>query len=362
MKWSFTIGRIAGIPIRVHATFFLLLLFVAIAHAEGGPAGIVHGLIFILALFACVVLHELGHSLVAMRYGIRVRDITLLPIGGVAALERMPENPRHEFLVAIAGPAVNVVIAGALYLLLAATGTLQPVQALGVAQGSMVERLMVVNVFLAGFNLLPAFPMDGGRMLRALLAQRMDYTVATQVAARIGQGMALLFGLLGLLGNPFLIFIALFVYMGAEQEAAMVTMRSAFQGVPVRDAMITDFRTLGIHEPVSRALDHLLEGAQHDFPVLDDWDQVVGVLTRAELLEAIGRGNERLPVGTLVKRDTGALSPDLLLDEGLDRLRQMGTTALPVVEGGRLIGLLTLDNIGELVMVHSARARARVKG
>lgn len=359
MKWSFVIGRIAGIPIKIHATFFLLLLFVAIAHAGEGGASVVRGLVFIIAIFGCVVLHELGHSLVAMHYGIRVRDITLLPIGGVAALERMPENPLHEFLVAIAGPAVNVVIAGALYLLMASTGTLEPVGGMSVTEGSMLARIMVINVFLAGFNMLPAFPMDGGRMLRAIMAQNMDYTRATQLAARIGQGMALLFGLLGLLFNPFLIFIALFVYIGAEQEAAFVTMRSAFRGGPVRDAMMTKFRTLHFHDPLTYAIQYLLDGSQQDFPVLDEREQVVGVLTRPDLLAALGRGNERAPVGPFVRHNLGALSPEDSLDASLDRLRNTGTTALPVIENGRLVGLLTLDNISELIMVHSARLKGR---
>ncbi|MFQ5458053.1 MAG: site-2 protease family protein [Myxococcota bacterium] len=359
MKWSFTIARVAGIPIKIHATFFLLLLFVAIVHAGEGGAGILRGLVFIIALFSCVVLHELGHSLVAMRYGIRVRDITLLPIGGVAALERMPENPLHEFLVAVAGPLVNVVIAGAIYLGLGSVGALEPMGELSVTEGSLIERLMLVNVFLAAFNMLPAFPMDGGRMLRALMAHRMDYARATRLAARIGQGMALVFGLLGLLFNPFLIFIALFVYIGAEQEAAMVTMRAAFRGGPVREAMIRNFRTLHFHDPLTFAVQYLLAGSQQDFPVLDDQDRVLGVLTRADLLAGLSRGHERAPVGTLVRADLGALSPDDSLEDSLERLRSAGATALPVVDNNHLVGLLTLENISEYVMVHTARGRGR---
>ena len=358
MKWSFQIARIFGIPIRIHATFFLLLLFVAIVHANEGGPGIVRGLVFILAIFGCVLLHELSHSLVARRYGIKVRDITLLPIGGVASMERMPEEPRQEFLVSIVGIVVNLVIAGAIYLWLEWTGTVEPVRQLGVTKGPLLEQIMMVNVFIAAFNLLPAFPMDGGRVLRSLLAQRMDYVRATQIAARIGQGMALLFGLVGLLGNPFLIFIALFVYMGAEQEAALVTMRSAFHNVLVRDAMITDFRTLDVHDPVSQALQHLLEGYQQDFPVMDR-ENLVGVLTRAELLDAISRGNERTPVGPLVSRDLAALSPNDQVDAALEQLRGQNRTALPVVENGRLVGLLTLENVGEMLMVYNARMKGK---
>ena len=358
MRWSFRFGSLAGIPIRVHATFFLLLLFVGFVHADDGPAGIAQGIVFILLLFLCVVLHELGHSLVGRRFGYKVRDITLLPIGGVASFEKMPTDPKQELAIAAAGPAVNVVLAALLYLVLSTFGGWTPADQLGVDRGSIFERLLVVNLFLAGFNLLPAFPMDGGRMLRAFLAQRMDYAAATQTAARIGQGMALVFGFVGLFSNPFLLFIALFVYIGAEQEAAAATMRSVFHGVPVRDAMVTRFTTLGGDEPVSAALEKLLEGYQHDFPILEVGGRVVGMLTRGALLEAIARGQEKSAIREVLRGETEApLSPDTPLDDGMERLKD-GTTALPVLESGRLVGLLTLENVGEIVMIHNARARA----
>ena len=224
MSWSWRIGRIAGIEVYLHATFLLLLAWEALRHfrAHGDPAEAVGGVVFVLVLFGIVVLHELGHALAARRYGIRTRDITLLPIGGVARLERVPGDPGQELVVALAGPAVNVVLAAALYIAMALGRGPSPFgEALGVG-GGFLDRLFWVNVSLALFNLLPAFPMDGGRVLRAALALRLDHVRATRVAASVGQGMAILFGILGLVYDPFLIFIALFVWLGAAEEAAKV--------------------------------------------------------------------------------------------------------------------------------------------
>ena len=228
MKWSWRIGRIAGIDVYVHSTFLLLLAWVAISHylEHQRLADAAYGLFFIITLFGIVVLHELGHALTARQFGIRTRDITLLPIGGLARLERMPEDPRQELLVALAGPAVNVVLAGVLFAILAFTSGLAALNNVKLVGGSFLANLVAVNVALAVFNLLPAFPMDGGRVLRAFLAMRMDYVRATQVAANIGQALALMLGFIGLSSNnPFLVFIALFVWMGAAQEASMVQMK-----------------------------------------------------------------------------------------------------------------------------------------
>lgn len=371
MRWSFRIASVAGIPIRVHATFLLLLLFVAWSHSSEGGPGVVQGLLFTVLLFSCVVAHELGHSLVGMRFGYKVLDITLLPIGGVAGFERMPTDPRQEMLIALAGPLVNVVLAVALYAVLGATGGLVPVESVGVTTGGLLERLMLVNVMLAGFNLLPAFPMDGGRMLRALLARRMDYAQATQTAARVGQALALGFGLLGLLYNPFLLFIALFVYIGAEQEAAAATMRSLFEGLTVRSAMVTRFSVLRDDEPVARALELLIEGEQHDFPVVAPDGSVRGMLSRTLLLNALGRGDERRPVGEVVRTagDAAAgdapplvLAPGASLDDAVEQVRNAGLASVPVLDGGRVVGLLTIENLAELAMIHNARARAAQLG
>jgi Zn-dependent protease/predicted transcriptional regulator len=355
MKWSTKIGTFAGISVYVHATFLILVAWVALAHwqTEHSAVAALEGVAFILALFGCVVLHEFGHALTAERFGIKTRDITLLPIGGLARLERMPDDPRQELWVALAGPAVNVVIAAMLFALLQVTGTFAPLSTLTVSTGSFLERLMIVNVFLVAFNMLPAFPMDGGRVLRALLAIRMDYTQATQLAATIGQGMAFLFGLLGLFFNPFLIFIALFVWIGAGQEAAMTQMKAALGGIPLERAMITDFRTLSPNDSLARAVELLLSGAQQDFPVVDD-RAVVGILTRADLLKALARQEQQTPVADVMRRDFLVADASDMIDVAFQRLQAHDCHTISVIRRGSLIGLLTMDNVGEFLGVQMA--------
>jgi Zn-dependent protease len=268
MKWSFKLGTYAGIGVYLHWTFALLIGWIFIAHLGAGktPAQALTGVGFILALFGCVVLHEFGHALTAKRYGVRTRDITLLPIGGVARLERIPENPTQEFWVAIAGPAVNVVIAAVLFVVLAGLSSVGQMFQVELLRGQFLARLIWVNLFLVGFNLLPAFPMDGGRVLRALLATRLGRRRATAIAANIGQAMAILFGIFGFFYNPFLIFIAIFVYLGAQGEAAHVETQSALEGLRARDGMMTRFRTLSAGDSLSKAVAELLAGSQQGLP------------------------------------------------------------------------------------------------
>jgi Zn-dependent protease/CBS domain-containing protein len=326
---------------------------------EGGTlAAVLSGIAFILALFACVVLHEFGHALAARKYGIKTRDITLLPIGGVARLERMPDNPVQDLWVALAGPAVNLAIAGALLCWLLFTASFEPLARLSVAGGSFLERLLLVNIGLVAFNLIPAFPMDGGRLLRALLAMRMEYTRATQIAAGVGQGLALVFGFLGLFTNPFLLFIALFVWIGAAQEASMAQMKSALAGIPVSRAMLTDFRTLATGDPLSRAVDLILRGSQQDFPVLDD-SRVVGILTRDDLFAALQQRGQDAPVGDVMQREFQVVDPFEMLETAFGRLQAGQCRTLPVMHNGQLVGLVTLDNVGEFIMIQGALGARR---
>jgi Zn-dependent protease/CBS domain-containing protein len=306
-----------------------------------------------------VVLHEYGHALTARKYGIKTRDITLYPIGGVARLERMPDKPIEELWVALMGPAVNVVIAAGLFAVLFLTNSLVPLNELTVASGSFLERLLVVNIILVLFNLLPAFPMDGGRVLRALLAMRMEYVRATQIAANIGQGMAFLFGLVGLFGNPFLLFIAFFVWIGASQEASMVMMKDSISGIPVIRAMMTDFKTLSPRDTLAQAVALILAGSQHDFPVVDAAGRVAGILERDALIAALSREGQSAPVMEVMRRDLPEVDSHEMVESALQRLQESGAKALPVTHAGQFVGLITSENITEFLMIRSALKAAQ---
>jgi len=357
MSWSWKLIRIAGIDIRVHVTFFVLLLWIALAELPRGSAAMLGSLVFILSLFVCVVLHELGHSLQAMRFGIAVRDITLLPIGGVARLERMPEDPRQELQVALAGPLVNVVIAAALYF---GMGSARLVGLSGpdaFASGSFLARLLSLNIVLAVFNLIPAFPMDGGRVLRAYLAQRMNYLDATHWAARVGQGIALVFGLIGLFGNPILMFIALFVYMGAQSEDSMVQARAWLHDVPVSAAMITSPIVLSPTDPLARAVEASYRGYQDDFPVVLN-GKVIGVVTRNDLLAALHTHRPEDLVQDIMRTDFVSVSPHEPLHELQAKMAMCDCQALPVVKDGELRGMVSVANLGRFLAFRKAMAKA----
>src|SRR5829696_5996180 len=238
MLWSFPVAVIAGTVVRIHITFLLFLIWIAGTQWQlGGQAAALDSVLFIVLLFACVLAHEFGHIIAARRYGIRTPDVTLWPIGGVASLERIPDKPREELVVALAGPAVNVVIAAVLVVVLGSGFDGAVMTEMENPRAGMLARLAAANIFLVVFNLIPAFPMDGGRVLRALLAMRRSHADATRIAARIGQGAAFVFALLGLFVNPMLIVIGLFVYLAATAESQHVAFRDGTQGLSVRDAM-----------------------------------------------------------------------------------------------------------------------------
>jgi Zn-dependent protease/CBS domain-containing protein len=353
---SFRIARIKGIDIRIHITFALALLWAALEWGlwRGlGLAGALYGVVFIGLLFVCVTLHELAHSLVAQRYGAVIRGITLLPIGGVAYLEGKPERPAQEFWMALAGPATNVVIAvliGAVTLPLLGWRALSGFSGiLSALNGLGPERLLVdlltANVGLAIFNLLPAFPMDGGRVLRSLLATRMGELDATRIAVRVGQGLAVLLGLVGIYTRSLsLLLIAAFVFFGAGQEWRGSQLTSALQRVPASAALIRGGVVLAPHEPLARAIDIALKGGQADFAVFDR-GYLVGVLTREDVSEGFRRYGPDVAVGRVMNTNFPVASASETLFDLQRKLRASGRSAISVVEEGRFLGLATLESV-----------------
>jgi len=355
MKWSLKIGRFAGIDVFMHVTFLLLVSWVAFVYWRQGQSilSAFVGVAFIMAVFLCVVLHEFGHALTARRYGIKTRDIILLPIGGVARLERLPTKPLQELWVALAGPAVNVVIAVGLLVWLKLTAAFEPLQIMTLTTGPVLERLMAVNIFLVAFNMIPAFPMDGGRVLRAILATRTEYSRATQIAASIGQGIAILFGFIGLFYNPFLLFIAFFVWIGAAQEANLAQMKTAIGGIPVRQAMLTDFRTLDRGDRLERAVELTLAGSQKDFPVMDN-GRVEGILTQTDLLKALSAPHQHSTVTSVMQENFVTVDSLEMLETAFAKLNDCKCHTLPVTSDGKLVGLMTMDNLGEYMRIQAA--------
>jgi Zn-dependent protease len=355
MKWSTKIAKLAGIDIYIHFTFFLLLAWIALVYYNQGQslAAASAGVAFILVIFSCVVMHELGHALTARRYGIKTRDIILLPIGGVARLERMPDKPAQELWVALAGPAVNVAIALLLAGFLYVTNSFTPIGQLTNATASFAERVMAVNIFLIIFNMIPAFPMDGGRVLRALLAMRLPYAKATQYAATLGQGIAILFGVFGLFFNPLLLLIALFVWIGAAQESKLTQMKSAFSGVPVTNAMLTNFRSLDRDQTLERAVELTINTTQKDFPVTDK-GEVIGVLTQSDLLAALSKYGPHAPVSETMQKHFATVDSYDKLETAFMKLNDCNCHTLPVTRNNRLVGLLTMDNLGEYMRIQAA--------
>lgn len=355
MAWSIQIGRAFGIPIRLHVTFLLLIGWLAIL---GGSRGDQTLLSLTLGLFGCVLLHELGHAVTAQRLGVRVLDITLLPIGGIARMARMPREPRHELWIACAGPAVNFVLAALFYL---AHGWLEPdgsAPSVLANPGFLLGKLAALNLTLGLFNLLPAFPMDGGRILRALLAQRMPYPKATRLAASLGQLFAFALGFLGLFAlNPLLVFIAMFLFVGATEEGARAQAEQFVEGVPVRDAMIRQFTSLGRGDLLGRAVDVLLAGTQQDFPIVEA-EEVVGILTRRRLLEALARFGRDRYVSEVMEPAPAPVWEDSPLADALERMVIEELSVMPVVNSDGLCGLLTNENTAEYLLVRAALLRS----
>ena len=357
MPWSLTLGSVAGTAIRIHVTFLLFLVWIwAAYYRQGGAAAAWEGVVFVLLLFLCVLLHEFGHVFAARRYGVKTPDITLWLFGGIANLERIPEKPIEELVVAVAGPAVNVVIAAAL---IAYIGfTVDPVELMKIEDPAvgMAVKIAGANIFLVLFNMIPAFPMDGGRVLRALLAIKLGFARATEIAATIGQGLAIAFGVLGIFTNPMLIVIAVFVFLAASGEAGHVQLREVARGALVADAMITQFQSLGTQATVSDAVDALIHTTQKEFPIVDGGGRLRGVLTRDAMIKALKERGPEAPVLEVMEADVPTIAARAKLESALKLLTEKRPSAIGVTDAlGRLVGLLTAENLGEMMMVRSAR-------
>lgn len=359
-----TLGSIYGTEVRVHFTFLFLLAWIGtIVWMESGAAAALDAVLVVILLFVCVVLHEFGHVLMARRFGIMTSHITLWPIGGIAALDTLPEKPREEIAVALAGPAVNILLALIMVVILGADLSVANMRLFGDANIGILDRLATVNVVLAIFNLIPAFPMDGGRVLRAAFGHFMSYVRATRLAARVGQAFAILLAFLGLLGNPFLVIIGIFVYLAASTEAYSVNVRDATRGVPVREVMISRFESLSPDATLSDAADLLLKTAQKEFPVVDGDKKLLGFLTRDSLVQALSSEDEGAPIAKAVTRLVPTEGLRSSVEAIMVLLQAPGVPAVAIVDKeNRFVGYITHENVLELFMVQEAsRQRHRPK-
>lgn len=357
MKSSWHIGSVSGIKITVHWTFLLLIVWIIYKGISSGSSTteILWSTLFIAALFGCIILHELGHSLTAMKYNIKTRRITLLPIGGVASLESMPDESQKEFMIAIAGPIVNIVIALLLYLVVplheyANMEAAELEQALStINAGNFLFYMLFANLMLAVFNMIPAFPMDGGRVLRALIAMKFDRVRATQIATRLGQLVAFFLLFLGLVYNPILILIAIFVYFGAHGENVMVQQLVLLKNYAVKDAMMTDITTFNPDDPLDKVVDVIISGTQRDF-VVTKGEMLAGVLLQSDLIAQNKSDLAQKKVGDVMRKDIKILHAQQKLTEIYRQIRSSDKKFFPVIEDDELVGAIDMTNINEFMI------------
>tara|TARA_R110002167_G_scaffold90933_1_gene244609 strand:+ start:16 stop:1101 length:1086 start_codon:yes stop_codon:yes gene_type:complete len=360
MKGTLNLGKVAGIKIEVHWTFMLLLVWVVFSELQRGGTLItsLFSVSLLLILFVCVVLHELGHALVAKRFNTKTQKITLLPIGGMATMDSIPEKPGQEMLVALAGPAVNLAIALVLYLLVPVQAYLamEPAQILEtlntLSPQTFLFYLFVANVMLVVFNLVPAFPMDGGRVLRSLLALWMDRVQATRIAAGLGEFMAVIFFFLGVLFNPFLILIALFIFISAYGENQMVAQASLLEGHTVKEAMLTNLTKLHPENSMREVVDAVMAGSETDFIVIDR-DKIVGVLYNKQII-AHARESEKL-VEEVMQRSYKTVETGTEIKKVLALMGSEKRNFFPVVLDQQLVGAIDMNNISEYMLLKATK-------
>lgn len=354
MKNALYIGSVAGIRIFIHWTFIILIGWIIFNNLGKGLGGteILWSILFVLTIFACVTLHELGHALAAKRFRIKTRDITLLPIGGVAQMESIPEKPKEELIVALAGPAVNLVIFALLFFILPRQAE-DLLQFQNIGPANFLYALMFVNMWLALFNLIPAFPMDGGRVFRALLAFRMNRSKATRIAAGLGQFLAMGFVFLGFFYNPFLVFIGLFIFLGAQAEAQQTETQSLLRGFTVRDALLEEVPHMPADATIRNAADRLLQGQNKNF-LVKNAGKPEGTIGRDEIIKALGDLGEQASVREAMRKDLMYVSPEMPVEEAWKMMLQQNQNFALVGSDGNIMGALDTDNIAEFVMIRSA--------
>jgi Zn-dependent protease/predicted transcriptional regulator len=357
MKGSFKLGNIAGIGVFIHWTFSILIAYIIYSNYSAGHEAERIGwmVLFVCSIFGTVFLHELGHALAAKRYGISTKDITILPIGGLARLEKIPVKPAEELVVALAGPAVNIALAGitALFITMPSTNELTIQLTNGVNASNFFLNFFIVNIWLAVFNLIPAFPMDGGRVLRALLAMKMERHIATNVAAKIGQALALGFIFLGFFGNPFLIFIGLFIILGAQGEAHMTKAEFMMKGILVRDILMKNYETIEESNTIETAVNKLLNGQCKNFVVMAN-QLPIATLGRDEIIKALSESGKQTLLLSVADKNPIRLNVNQSLEEVYPTMIAGKNSMAFVYDNQQFIGVLDLENILEFIMVKEA--------
>jgi Zn-dependent protease/predicted transcriptional regulator len=366
MKGSLKLGKIAGIGLFVHWTFSLLILFIVYTNYKAGQNSIqiLWSVLFILCIFLTVFMHELGHALTAKKFGIKTKDITLLPIGGVAQLERLPEKPSEELMVAFAGPMVNIILALLTSLFISLPNTSEEMVAElenGVNAGNFFLNFYLVNIILAFFNLIPAFPMDGGRVLRALLSYKLERHQATKIAARIGQALAIGFVLLGFYSNPFLIFIGIFVFMGAQIESEYTESKYMLKGYKVRDVLMKQYPTIDYNETLETAVKLMLDSQNKHFLVTENGIPM-GTLNREQIIAALAKKEGETRLSSIMDRELILLQADDLLEDIFELVYKNKSTLMLVIDDNQLIGTLDTENLLEFILINEVKAnRAHVE-
>lgn len=361
MKGSLKLGKIVGIGLYVHWTFSLLLVYIIFVNYKNGQniTQIVWSILFILSVFVTVFLHELGHALAAKKYHINTKDITLLPIGGLAQLERIPEKPIEELVVAFAGPLVNIALAfitGLFIVIPDDANQLMEELSKGINANNFFLNFFLVNFWLALFNLIPAFPMDGGRVLRALLSFKLERNVATKIAARIGQFIAVGFILFGFLYNPFLVFIGIFVIIGAQVESDSIESQHILKGYKVRDLLMRQYPKIDAQEKLKTAIDLLLDSQNKNFLVTENAIPV-GTLNRDQIIKALAKKGEDEPISTVMDPNLIFLQADLLIENIFDDMYKNKTTLMLIMENNELIGTLDTENLLEFILIKEVQLK-----